>query len=156
MHHVLAEIGRYKVGVNRGIKSEHDFRVKYKEHGKRERTPKHIHLIIDILLKRQGDPELTQRLIEFLNDMLTKIKGTDSYPPRFQIYKKGIGKEFENLNRYGEYDVDFLIAVFELIMIQEKTNYPHGTMNLKLFKRLKEGADIFSLVSAATFRGAKR
>jgi hypothetical protein len=38
-------------------------------------------------------------------------------------------------------------------MVQEKTNYPDGTMNLDLFRLFREGADIFSVVSAATFRG---
>lgn len=151
MEHVLSKIGNFEVGVDKGSKSKHDFKVKYREMGKRERTPKHIHLVIDILLKRQCNPDLTQKLIHFLNDMLTKIKITPTYPPSFQIYKKGIGKKFSALDNCGEYPVEFLIAVFELIMIQEKTNYPNGTMNVHLFQKLEEGADIFSLVSAATF-----
>jgi len=152
MEHILLETPEFKIGVDKGNKSELDFKVKYKEAQKNERTPKHIHLMIDILLKRQGNPELTQRLIRFFNEMLEHIEAADEYPPRFQIYRPGIGEPFKELSEYGDYDVEFLIAIFELIMIQEKTNYPAGTLNLKLFKRLEEGADIFTLVSAATFR----
>lgn len=43
--------------------------------------------------------------------------------------------------------------ITELIMIQEKTNYPQGVMNLNLFRLFRNEADIFSVVSAATFRG---
>lgn len=57
------------------------------------------------------------------------------------------------MDTYGEYTVEFLLVVTELIMIQEKTNYPDGVMNLNLFQRFRDGADIFSVVSAATFRG---
>jgi len=39
-------------------------------------------------------------------------------------------------------------------MIQEKTNYPSGTMNIKVFEAFKNNYnDIFSVVSAATFGG---
>lgn len=38
-------------------------------------------------------------------------------------------------------------------MIQEKSNYPNGTLNLHLFERFRAKADIFSVVSTATFRG---
>jgi hypothetical protein len=38
-------------------------------------------------------------------------------------------------------------------MIQEKTNYPKGTLNIEVFERFKNHYDdIFSVVSAATFR----
>jgi len=38
-------------------------------------------------------------------------------------------------------------------MIQEKTNYPTGRMNLDLFRLFRNEADIFSVVGAATFTG---
>jgi hypothetical protein len=38
-------------------------------------------------------------------------------------------------------------------MIQERTNYPEGVLNLQLFQKFRDGEDIFSVVSAATFRG---
>jgi hypothetical protein len=68
------------------------------------------------------------------------------------IYSPSDVFSFAELNRYGEYSIEFLLVVIELIMVQEKTNYPTGTMNLRLFQKLRAGADIFTLVSAATFR----
>lgn len=62
-------------------------------------------------------------------------------------------KQFQGVDAYGEYSVEFLLVITELIMIQEKTNYPSGILNLNLFRLFQGEADIFSVVSAATFRG---
>lgn len=152
MDKVLSTINGIEVGVDPGSKSDNDFKVKYRLPEGRERTPKHIHLIIDILLKRQGNPVLTNRLVEHLLDVLRQLQPIDSYPPSFQCLTSGEVREFDELNKFGEYKVEFLLAIFELIMIQEVTNYPTGTMNRRLFEKILEGKDIFSLVSAATFR----
>lgn len=147
----IAKSDSWEVFVEKGSKSKNDFKVRYNL-GKRDRTPKHIHLIIDLLLKRENEPGLTSKLIDHLLEILAKIKPSISYPPKLQIFEPKIVKQFEHLNKFGEYSVDFLLIIFELIMIQEKTNYPNGVMNLALFQSLKNNADIFSLVSTATFR----
>ena len=68
------------------------------------------------------------------------------------MYNKKDLDRFEELNQYGQYSVEFILVVTELIMIQEKTNYPNGTMNIKVFESFRnKHADIFSVVSAATF-----
>ena len=152
MDNVITTINGIAVGVSRGSKSEHDFIVTYRMPGQRERTPKHIHLLIDILLKRQGNQELTNTLVEKLVDTLGRLRPVTSYPPTLQCYNPEEAGRFDTLNQFGEYQVEFLMVIFELIMIQEATNYPTGTLNRRLFEKLLEGADIFSLVSAATFR----
>ena len=59
---------------------------------------------------------------------------------------------FQELNDYGQYSIEFILVVTELIMIQEKTNCPNGTMNVKIFEKFRnKHNDIFSVVSAATF-----
>ena len=40
---------------NRGYNPDHDILIKYKEDGKRVRTPKHIHWVIDVLIKKEHD-----------------------------------------------------------------------------------------------------
>jgi len=152
MDNIIDIINETQIGVNQGKKSTHDFIVKYKFPKKRERTPKHIHLVIDILLKRQGNPELTNKLVKHLLHILSHLQPVNTYPPKLQYYDPNKAKGFDALNQFGEYSVEFLLAIFELIMIQEKTNYPTGTMNRNLFEKILEGADIFSLISAATFR----
>jgi len=142
------------IGVVEGSKSKFDFRVKYKEIDKRERTPKHMHIIIDLYMKLVGNEKLTIELIDHIIDnIISKVEPTKNFPPQIQIFHKHNVEKFSELDRYGEYPIDFLLIVIELIQIQEKTNYPDGKINLELFKLLKKRADIFSVVNAATFKG---
>lgn len=144
------------IGVIKGGKSLYNFKVRYKEKNKQWRTPKHIHIIIDLYMKLVGNEELTMRLVDhFINNVVKKIKPSQKYPPDLQIFKIEHVLEFSDLNRYGEYPVDFLLVTNELIQIQEKTNYPDGKLNLNLLELFRKKADIFSVVSAATF-GKKR
>jgi hypothetical protein len=144
---------RVEISVAPGRKSPYDFIVKYREPGKRLRTPKHIHLIVDLFAKRTGDFQLSNTLIDhIIQNIIQKVTTSDSYPPSIQVFKPLHAEKFRVLDQYGEYSAEFLLVITELIMIQEKTNYPSGTINLKLFQKLRDGADIFSIVSAATFR----
>lgn len=144
-----------EVFVCGGMKSLNDFRVQYREPGKKLRTPKHIHLIVDLYMKLTGNKLLT---MEFVDYVIEKIIGgvvpSTSNPPALQVYAPVDVERFAGLDRYGEYSVEFLLTVIELIMIQEKTNYPAGNLNLKLFQLFRREADIFSVINAATFRGA--
>ena len=141
--------------VSKGSKpqSPHDFKVHYREPGKRVRTPKHIHLIIDLYMKLSRNEELTMKLVDYIiNDIILKISPATKFPPELQVFNPEEVKQFEELNEYGEYSVEFILVVVELIMIQEKTNYPEGNLNLSLFKKFRNKESIFSVVSTATFR----
>jgi len=139
--------------VEPGSKSKYDFKVRYRELGKHVRTPKHIHLIIDLYIKKAGDKQMTLRLVKEFLGTLSKLRVSDKFPPDFQEFSRERFRAFDRLNKFGEYRVEFLAAIFDLIMIQEKTNYPNGTINRKLFEAFLNEKDIFSVVSAATFRG---
>ena len=146
-----------KIYVSKGGKSEFNFKVQYREPGKRLRTPKHIHLIIDLYMKLTGNKPLTMRLVDhIINEIILKVQPSTSNPPTLQVFSPSHVEQFQELNRYGEYSVEFILVIGELIMIQEKTNYPQGMMNLRLFRLFREEADIFTVVSAATFRGNAR
>ncbi len=140
------------VSKGRKLQSPYDFKVHYREPGKRVRTPKHIHLIIDLYIKLAKNEELTMKLVDhIINNIILKLKPATKFPPELQVFNPEQIKQFEELNQYGEYSVEFILVVGELIMIQEKTNYPNGTMNLRLFRKFRNKEDIFSVVSAATF-----
>lgn len=141
------------IGVLKGRKSLYNFKVKYRQPGKVERTPKHIHVIIDLYMKLVGDEQLTMKLVDhIIEDIILKVKPATTFPPSLQVFKPIRANQYRDLNHYGEYPVDFLLVTTELIQIQEKTNYPEGTLNLRLFRLFRQKADIFSVVSAATFR----
>lgn len=137
-----------------GRKSLHDFRVRYREPGKRVRTPLHIHIIVDLYQKLSAEPKLTNDFIDhIINGVIKPIVPSTSYPPSLQVFETVHISQFEGLSGASEYSPEFLLVVIELIMIQERTNYPDGNLNLQLFQKFRNGADIFSVVSAATFRG---
>ena len=140
--------------ASKGGKSQYNFKVQYQEPDKRVRTPKHVHLIIDLYMKQTGNQPLTMQLVDHvIDDIILRVHPSTSNPPILQVFSPQDVTRFQQLDAYGEYSVEFLLAITELIMIQEKTNYPEGTLNLKLFRLFRNGADIFSVVSTATFRG---
>ena len=139
------------IGVSPGKKSTHDFRVRYRAVGKRLRTPKHIHIIIDLYMKLNGNEKLTMVLVDHIISVIGQLRPVKSYPPKLQIFHPRAIKKFASLNKYGEYSVDFLLVVSELIQIQEKTNYPKGNLNLSLFTQFRQKSEIYNVVGTATF-----
>lgn len=91
-------------------------------------------------------------LVDHIISFTQTVKPSDSMPPQLQLFSPERVSYFQELNKYGEYTVDFLLVISELIMIQEKTNYPDGTLHIRPFRLFRKKADIFSVVSAATFR----
>jgi len=142
-----------KIYIAKGTKSSNDFIVKYEQPGKRIRTPKHIHLVIDLLIKKYFVKELTLKFVWELFDTLENLNSSLSFPPTFQFFDKLKVAKYRELDKYGEYSVEFTAAIFDLIMIQEKTNYPNGYLNRQLYKAFLDEKDIFSLISNSTFRG---
>jgi hypothetical protein len=129
--------------------SKYDFIIKYKEPNKRERTPKHIHLIVEMYVKYAHNPQLTMKLRDYFISIFDSIKPVNTYPPKLQVFNKNKIKEFADLNKVGEFSVEFLMVVTELILIQEKTNYPKGSLTRKLYTDFGI-KDRFAVISQAT------
>ena len=61
---------------SRGERPDLDFIVKYKEEGKRLRTPSHTHWIVDLLVKAEvNKPEL----LNYINDMIVLYDNTTPF-----------------------------------------------------------------------------
>ena len=60
---------------SRGHIADHDILIKYQEEGKRVRTPKHIHWVIDILIKKEHNKDLTMKFLKYLREMYDEVKG---------------------------------------------------------------------------------
>jgi len=151
MRQLIATVRGYEIYVDKGSKSINDFIVRYKQPGKRIRTPKHIHLAVDLCMKKTGDPRRMRKLLEDMKTVVESLRPSRSFPPRFQIYTPELARKHRALNSYGEYPVEFLLAIFELIAIQEKTNYPEGVASKEFVDKLLSDSDIFSIVSGATW-----
>lgn len=61
-------------------------------------------------------------------------------------------ESFKDLNRVGEFTVEFLLVVTELMAIQEKTNYPKGSLTESLYKDFAV-KDRFSVIQKAIWKG---
>lgn len=156
LHTIYTTTRGVAVYASKGGKSQYNLKVKYREPGKRVRTPRHIHLIIDLYLKQAGNRALTTRLVDhIIQEIILRVQPSTSNPPGLQMFSPDHVTGFEELDAYGEYSVEFLLVITELILIQEKTNYPSGRLSLNLYKLFRDGADIFSVVSAASFAGKK-
>jgi hypothetical protein len=66
-------------------------------------------------------------------------------------------EQYSSLNTFGEYDVEFLYVLMELLAVQEKTNRADAYMFGKIIDELLDNdRDIFKIVSTAGFGGRRK
>ena len=131
--------------------SPYDFIVKFKEPKKRERTPKHVHLIIEMYVKHAYNPSLTLRLRDHILEMFKHIKPINYFPPKLQYFKPEHVEPFKELDKVGEFSVEFILVVTELMAIQEKTNYPQGSLTESVYSDFGV-KDRFSVIQKALLK----
>lgn len=107
----------------RGDNPELDFIVKYKEEGKRLRTPSHTHWIVDLLVKAEFNKEL---LLSYINNLIeiydntipfTNLEERDGYELR---YNNRLNLRYNDLNIHGYYTISTLTSFIELFSLCEK------------------------------------
>lgn len=154
MNTIYTTANRIQIGVLPGKKSVNDFIVKYLDPGpgKRLRTPQHVHLIVELYVKQAHDAALTISLRDHLLNVYGRVAPVLAFPPRLQVFTPADVARFRPLDAVGEFSAEFLLVVSELIFIQEKTNYPKGSMTEKLYRAFG-AVDRFKVISQATFRG---
>lgn len=152
----------YIIYVFQGTLSQFDIVIKYKKDGKRIRTPKHIHWVVDILMKMQGNETLTKQYLETIQSCWnTCVPLTNNDYNTLKVLIETGEEEIDiekyfNLNTFGEYDVEFLYVLMELLAIQEKTNRADAYMFGKIIEELLEAdRDIFKIISTAGFGGRR-
>lgn len=152
----------YIIYVFQGNLSQFDIVIKYKKDGKRIRTPKHIHWVVDILMKMQGNEELTKKYLLAIqkcwNTCLPLSNNDfDTLKDLIEDGEKDIEiEQYFDLNAFGEYDVEFLYVLMELLAVQEKTNRADAYMFGKIVEELLEtDRDIFKIISTAGFGGRR-
>lgn len=152
----------YIIYVFQGALSQFDILIKYKKDGKRIRTPKHIHWVVDILMKMQGNESLTKHYLEAIQNCWNACVplANNDFDTLKELIEDGeaeidIERYFE-LNTFGEYDVEFLYVLMELLAVQEKTNRADAYMFGNIIEELLETErDIFKIISTAGFGGRR-
>ena len=141
---------------NRGHNPEHDILIKYQEQGKHVRTPKHIHWVLDLLIKKEHNKELTLEFMKYLRNMYDRVEAFKSKEDRENCILKETTKEklkpFEELNKYGEYKVEFIGHLIELMIKMEKNTPPEKPARVfrELMDAMIQEKEIFVIVSKAT------
>jgi hypothetical protein len=120
----------------RGENPELDFILKYKEPGKRLRTPSHTHWIVDLLVKSEQNKNKVGRFIDLMLDRYNQLEPFSTVEERNQYELEEpfrLDVEFDDLNGYGYYKMDTLTSFIELFSINEKQ-----TSGAFMFKTLLE------------------
>ena len=127
------------IAIYQGVRGENpelDFIVKYKEEGKRLRTPSHTPWIVDLLVKAERDKEL---LLSYVNNLIliyensepfNCVEERDTYELRHNYV---MDLRYNELNGCGYYSISTLTAFIELFSICEKQ-----TSGAFMFKGLLE------------------
>ena len=145
---------------SRGDQRNLDIKVKYWDNlskTKSGRTPKHIDWVIDILLKKEHNRELTLAFVKYLLDTYDRIEPFNTKDEQQKCELKYTRtdelKKFEPLNQYGQFSIEFLGCVMELLSIEEKTGSEKAHMFRDVINALLTSNDIFAITNTATFRG---
>jgi hypothetical protein len=118
--------------------------------------PRHTHVIVDLLMKRNGNNQRGQQLIGHLKkDVVSAVSAANSYPPQLSVFSRRRAKRFAELEGWGFYSVSDVMVLTELLAVQERTNYPTGTLTEELFHQLLSGADADSVIGRAAFGGRR-
>jgi len=151
----------YIVAVYEGTLSPADILIKYRQKNgewSRIRTPKHIHWVVDMLLKLQTRPAQTKQFLELLQTIWASTTGLTDSQDRddltihtlINMYEDEMEK-FNNLGSKGQYSIKFLITIMKLLTLQEKTNREDAYMFREILEALADDKiDIFKIVSQAT------
>jgi hypothetical protein len=120
----------------RGENPELDFILKYKEEGKRLRTPSHTHWIVDLLVKADVNKTDTLRFVNGLIDIYDNLSPFKSLDERLSYvlkYPTKMSTKYQTLQGHGYYSLETLTAFIELFSINEKQ-----TTGAFMFKTLLE------------------
>ena len=116
--------GNTEIAIYQGFRGENpdlDFIVKYKEKGKRLRTPSHTHWIVDLLVKCEYSKEIVGQYVQNMLDNYEISEPFSSVDDR-NNYELSLYPtlNYDSLNQHGYYSVETLTAFIELFTKCEK------------------------------------
>jgi hypothetical protein len=114
------------VGIYQGSRGENpelDFILKYKQEGKRLRTPSHTHWIVDLLVKCEFNKAI---VLSYVNDLIALYDATTPFTSveqreQYELkYVTDANEKYSVLNQHGYYTIGTLTAFIELFSLCEK------------------------------------
>jgi len=121
----ITEVAIYQ--GERGERPDLDFIVKYKEAGKRLRTPSHTHWIVDLLVKgSQNEVSKNNYLKNYVDDLIQIYDGSTKFNSieernNYQLVQPQIlSHKYLQLQGIGYYSIETITAFIELFSKCEK------------------------------------
>jgi hypothetical protein len=114
------------IAIYQGFRGENpdlDFIVKYREPGKRLRTPSHTHWIVDLLVKCEYNKGLVRGFVYNMLDKYDQMDPFNSVEERdnYELQSHGeLDRVYNELNGHGYYRMDTLTTLIELFTRCEK------------------------------------
>lgn len=152
--------------VYQGEKSSLDIRIKYRDSFTPERNHQgrqlsHTVWTVALLMKRQGNRELTYEYVKYLIDLYdNKVKPFKNKKEQCKCEVKYATnadlKRFRELDKYGQFSVELLTYIMELLTIEElndKINVKEVYMFRNLLQKLLDEDDIYSIIGASRYAG---
>ena len=157
-HLVHATAAGTKVVVEPGIKSRRDFIVSYSIPNGSSHRVLHSELIVDLYRKRAANPGSAEVFVAHLVEMIARTSGAKAFPPELVQF------DIENVDRLAQmglpsetgYDLELFLVLFELVQIQEETNYPAGWLPRTLYEHIRDAGDDLERVAYLTEVGVPR
>lgn len=151
---------------SRGENPELDLKIKYKKSDTSQvLIPSHIHWVVDLIIKQKSKRNLTKKLIKFIYQeyentvsLVGRDRTFETIENELNNFAKSINiKQYKSLDKYGYYNVDFILVLLKLFSIIEKTSSDSAFMFKSILKEFtKENPDYFALVAVATnVKGAR-
>jgi hypothetical protein len=114
------------IAIYQGFRGENpdlDFIVKYKEPGKRLRTPSHTHWIVDLLVKAEYNKTSVGGYVGRMLELYDQLEPFQTVEQRngYQLEEPfRLDVTYDNLNGHGYYKMDTLSTFIELFIRCEK------------------------------------
>jgi len=139
---------------SKGSKPDLDIIVMYKDRFTKSvpRKPKHINWVIDLLIKKEHNKQLTLDFIKYLLEVYDKVEPFKDKTEQQRCELKFTNPEnlrsFEKLNEHGQYSVELIGHIMELLSIEEKA-FEGAFMFKEVLTKLYETEDIYSISNTA-------
>ena len=144
--------GGTRVFVEPGDKSEWDFIVSHSVAAGGLYAVFHRDLIKDFYRKRVVAADAAQVLARHFVRVIYRTQGVEYFPPALRLFNVQQVEQLRErgLEDAGGYDPELLLVLFELLQIQEETNYPGGWVPKALFTTIRDDGDNLGRVAYLT------
>lgn len=156
---------KLSLSITKGKLSSYDIKVNYKDLDDSDfrKTPKHIHWIFDIMIKKEHKPEEIKEFVNFLqvkwNDLSSsqcssELRSLHNWSKTIEDLFEDIKEDISSFNEFDNFwyfPKDFLALFWYLMILQEKNNRSDAYMFKNMLEWImKDEYNPYKIISIAT------